>query len=285
MKLSANMIRLYQTYGFQKMIDVFSEANVPGIDFNADLPDFYAKAHNKTYYDDILKYARDKGVEFVQAHAPFASSFDDEEQTRQRFTEITDSIKYASWLDSKMIVVHPCNHLDYEDPALTEKVFETNVEFYKKLIPYSEEYGIKIALENINFKGRAGVTSTAERLAALYDELNNDAFVVCFDVGHMNILGLDPSDAIRTLGNRIKCLHVHDNMGDGDTHTLPYYGNIEWESVMAALAAVGYDGDLSYEASLFLKNLPPVLYPEGLKYMSLIGHHLIDRFEHYKLVI
>ena len=282
MKLSANMIKYFHTYGFEKMIDVFAEAGIEGIDFNADIPEFYSGSYDKAYYQEILKHAQDKGVEFVQAHAPFASSFPDEEQTKQRFLEIVDGMKYASWLDSKMIVVHPCNHLDCDEPGNLERAFESNLEFYKKLIPYSEEYGIKIALENINFKGRTGITSTAERLAALYDELHNDAFVICFDVGHMNILGLDPADAIRTLGKRIKCLHVHDNMGDADTHTLPYYGNIQWESVMTALAEAGYEGDFSYEASAFIKNLPEELYPEGLRYMSLVGHQLIRRYEHYK---
>ena len=81
------------------------------------------------------------------------------------------------------------------------------------------------------------------------------------------------------------CTHFHDNMGDCDAHTLPYYGTVDWESVMKALAEIGYKGNLSYEASGFIATVPTELRPEGLKYMAKVGHHLINRFEYYKNLI
>ena len=71
-------------------------------------------------------------------------------------------------------------------------------------------------------------------------------------------------------------------MGSADEHTLPYYGKIEWESVMKALADIGYEGNLNYEASSFIKNVPVDLRPEGLAFMAKVGHYLIGRFEYYK---
>ena len=86
------------------------------------------------------------------------------------------------------------------------------------------------------------------------------------------------------IGHRLVdgCTHVHDNFGEKDDHTLPYYGNVEWESVMKALADIDYAGDLNYEASTFLAGLPIDLYPEGLAYQATIGKYLIGRFEYYK---
>ena len=78
------------------------------------------------------------------------------------------------------------------------------------------------------------------------------------------------------------CTHVHDNFGETDSHTLPFYGKVDWESVMKALAEIGYKGDLNYEASGFIATVPTELYTDALKYMAKVGHYLIDRFEYYR---
>ena len=86
------------------------------------------------------------------------------------------------------------------------------------------------------------------------------------------------------MGNRLVfgCTHVHDNFGNDDAHTLPYYGKVEWESVMKALAEIGYKGNLNYEASNFIKDVPAQLYFDGLTYMAKVGYYLIGRFEYYE---
>lgn len=180
-----------------------------------------------------------------------------------------------------MIVVHPCRNLDFSVEGNPEKSFEYNFNYYKSLIPYAEDFGIKIAIENI---GRVSITSTPERLNRLYDALSNPVFTVCFDVGHCLLEKVDPAEAIKKIGDRLVngCTHVHDNQGTSDEHTLPYYGKVEWESVMKALADIGYNGNLSYEASGFIKNIPVELRPDGLKYMAKVGRYLIDRFDFYK---
>ena len=159
-----------------------------------------------------------------------------------------------------------------------EQLFEYNFMYYNALLPYAEDFGVKIAIENIN----GSIWKSAENVAKLYDELNNSNFVVCFDVGHGNIIGEDPAEMIRTLSDRIKCTHVHDNNSTADSHTLPFYGTIDWESVMKAFAEVGYIGNLNYEAGLFVKNVPETLRPDAAKYMAKVGRHLIERYNYYR---
>ena len=86
------------------------------------------------------------------------------------------------------------------------------------------------------------------------------------------------------LGDRLAdgCTHIHDNFGNSDAHTLPFCGKVEWEKVMKALADIDYRGDLNYEASGFIKDIPVELRPDGLFYMAKVGHYLISRFEYYK---
>ncbi|MBE6608918.1 MAG: sugar phosphate isomerase/epimerase [Ruminococcaceae bacterium] len=281
MLLSANMIRFHDAFGMKKSFDIFAEAGFDGMDFNNDVIEYATLEHDKDFYLDLKKYAEEKGITMCQAHAPFPSSYVEEEKSAKRFEEIVQGMKNASYLGVPMIVVHPCTHLDYSAEGNADVLFEYNLDFYRKLIPYAKEFGIKIAIENI---GLDSVTSSPERLNKLYDTLNDPVFTICFDVGHSLLEKVDPAEAIRAIGDRLVngCTHIHDNNGISDTHTLPYYGNIEWESVMKALADIGYKGNLSYEASYFIYKIPVELRPDGLAYMAKIGRYLIERFEFYK---
>jgi sugar phosphate isomerase/epimerase len=284
MLLSANMIRIHSSFGMRETFDLFSKAGFEGIDFNNDVPEYCTAEHDKQFYIDLGNYARERGVAICQAHAPFPSSCEDEEGSAARFAEIVQAMRNAAYLGAPMIVVHPCCHLDGLVEGNLEKMFEYNLDFYRRLIPYAEECGIKIAIENIGRVKRPTVTSTPEGLNRLFDALDNPVFTVCFDVGHCLLQDVDPAEAIRAIGHRLVdgCTHVHDNDGVADSHTLPFYGKVQWESVMKALADIGYEGDLNYEASAFLKNVPDALCPDGLAYMAKVGHHLIERFEYYK---
>ena len=281
MRLSSNIIRVYDAYGVKKAIELFAEAGFEAIDFNLDKEEFRDSGYGEEYYRDLADYARERGLAIGQAHAPFASSYPKKEDSERRFSEIVESIKQASCLGAPMIVVHPCMHLDCSLPGNEEALFEYNVDFYKKLLPYAKAVGIKIAVENIHI---SPITATPEKHIKLFDTLADPTFTVCFDVGHSFLAGADPADAIRMLGDRLVggCIHVHDNMGKLDSHTLPFYGNIDWESVMRALAEIGYEGNLNYEAANFIAPLPVELYPEGLRYMASVGNYLIERFEYYK---
>ena len=278
MKLSSNIIKFHDELGLKKTIDVFSEAGFEEIDFNTDLKEYHTDKYDETFYRNIKKYANEKGIGFAQTHAPFASSFTDQEKTKQRFDEIVRSMKHSSWLGAQMIVIHPCKHMDYRKENNSDLMIQYNLDFYKKLIPYAEAYELKISIENIP----DCITETSEGLLTLLNTLNNDVFNVCYDVGHANICGQDPADMIRKLGKKIGCTHIHDNDGICDTHTLPYYGTIDWESVMKAFADIEYEGNLNYEAGLFLNKAPIALRNDSAKYMAKVGKYLIDRYLFYK---
>ena len=281
MKLSANMIRVHDAFGIRETFDIFARVGFRGMDFNNDVREYFDGTHGDDFYIELGNYAREKGINIGQAHAPFPSSYIEEERTAQRFLDIVHGMKNAALLGAPMIVVHPCTHLDYAAEGNAEILFDYNLDFYRRLIPYAREYGIKIAIENI---GRVSVTSTPERLNRLYDTLNDPVFTVCFDVGHCLLQGVDPAEAIREIGERLVdgCTHVHDNNGEADSHTLPFYGKVKWDEVMRALADIGYKGDLNYEASNFLRDLPRELYIDGLIYMAKVGHYLIGKFNEYK---
>ena len=281
MKLSSNMMRFHSTFGIRRTFELFAEAGVQGMDFNTDVAEYCTQEHDQQFYEELGNFAREQGVIIGQAHAPFPSSYADEDKNAKRFAEIVQGMRNASYLGAPMIVVHPCTHLDYTVEGNAERMFEFNLDFYRRLIPYAREFDIKIAIENIS---RYSVTSTPENLNKLYDTLNDPVFTICFDVGHCLLQEVDPAEAIGKIGERLAdgCTHIHDNYANMDAHSLPFYGVVNWESVMKALADIGYRGNLNYEAAGFLARVPDALCIAGLAYMAQVGHYLIGRFEYYK---
>ncbi len=67
------------------------------------------------------------------------------------------------------------------------------------------------------------------------------------DLGHANLYGLKPVQWIQRLAGRLHHLHLHDNHGDQDRHLPPGTGTINWEAVIKALKAAGYDRTITLE--------------------------------------
>ena len=115
------------------------------------------------------------------------------------------------------------------------------------------------------------------------DELNAIAgekrFGFCLDVGHLLLLGIDPCNAIEALGDRLVTLHVHDNNGIDDGHTLPYLGVCNWKRFVKGLRESGYQGNLNYETESFNKIFPKELIPAALKMLGATASYLRDNIQ------
>ena len=287
MKLIAPTSYLADKFGLAKAVDILADAGYDGADFSAyKAEEFYTDAHPDTYYLDIRARAESQGIAFLQAHAPHGSSFFDEAKTEKRFHEIVTSMRIASLLGAPRIVVHPCQHLHYvENDEIPERLFAMNMAFYRRLLPYAEEYGIAIMTENM-WTSDSGVIvhSTCSRpleMIRYFDEIRHPLFGCCLDLGHTALVREDAASFIRALGKeRLLCLHVHDSDGTCDTHTLPYFGGaVNWERTLRALGEIGYTGDLTYEADGFFAPLPLALAPDAARFMVRVGRHLIAQIE------
>lgn len=276
---------------YEETFKLIKDAGFDAIDFS--FCDGDTKSYDGTIdekqFSEWRKYVEDMGICFNQAHAPFPSSVVSEERTKEIFDNIVTSIKNASILGVKIIVVHPKQHLNYSEEGNPEKLFEENIEFYNRLKPYCEEYGIQVALENMwQSKSYAGgyrilhsTCSTPEEFNRYLDALDRKWFVGCLDIGHALLVHKEPHDFIKAMGrDRLKALHVHDVMAGNDTHTLPFYGGSgDWDKVACALKEIGYTGDLTYEANNFNEHLPKELALPATKFMAEVGRYLINKIE------
>ncbi len=210
--------------------------------------------------EHLLSLCQAHSLPFLQAHAPFPTYYiGRDEWNAERRKLIHRSFDICARLSIPLMVIHPINMVF----ASSEEAIAENVKFYRTLLPWAKEYGVKIATENMWRRnpdtGKIGpsVCSLGDEFAALIDAVNDPDFVACLDLGHAPIVGEDVCSMIRTLGHdRLQALHVHDNDGENDSHTLPFLGKTDWDAVTDALADIDYCGNMTLEADYFLSPLP-----------------------------
>lgn len=149
--------------------------------------------------------------------------------------EIENALRTAKAVGADTILLVPA--------VVTEKVrygeaWETSQKNIRELIPVAEELGIVIAVENVWNKF---LLSPLE-FARYVDEFESPWVQAYFDIGNHVIFGF-PQDWIRSLGKRIRRLHVKDFKRDGfQWCKLPYEGDVNWAEVRKALAEFDYTG-------------------------------------------
>lgn len=237
------------------------EAGFDAVDFSfSDMSRRENFAFNGDNYIELAENLRkeyDKmGLSVNQAHAPYAFKDWDNKENFDNYIYPMHirSMEIAAILGAKTIIIHPLHFKEYHHHE--EEIFEMNMKFYRSLLPYCREYGIKVGIENMWQKDPRrkciipDTCSTKEEFVRYIDTLDSEYMVACLDVGHAGLPWQDDEahDFVRYLGrDRLKALHIHDNDYITDQHLLPYMGKVNWNEFFKALGEIDYTGDFTYE--------------------------------------
>ncbi len=230
--------------------------------------------------------AAECGLIFEQMHAPFPLRQKGADEVNAKMLRITKNcIDICARMGGRYLVVHPVT-LAYACSKREEHDF--NMEMYQELIPMAKKCGIVICLENMFIDQKAHLTEGAcsdfVEAAAWIDELNGIAgeeiFGFCFDVGHANILGKNLYQSVLALGGRLKILHIHDNDGVSDLHTMPYTfarswnpAATDWEGFLRGLREIKYEGVINFETFRCMESFPGELHPFVLRLLAEMGRY------------
>ena len=238
--------------------------------------------------EPILRAFRENGLEILQAHAPLPAHTGDPEVNEYGRRMLKKIIMLCGYAGCPHLVTHPLMRVG--DPAVTPPAdvdHPANVEMYTALIPEARRYGVTVCLENLVFRHKNspvyGSANDPHCGAEMVDRLNaaagEELFGFCLDVGHASLLGQDVALAMRTLGKRIKTLHLHDNDGFMDRHMLPFTGTADWDRICAGAREIGYTGVLDFETSGAVDAFPLSVFPELLALTVKTGRYLARRIE------
>ena len=243
------------------------------------------------FYRPLKEASEKTGVNICQTHAPFPTWFNGLDEINDYFAMALDKcFAVCEYLGCPAIVIHPISRSTFE------KETDSTLTMYRRYIPLIKKYkGVKICIENIfdrlpSKRVIEGRLSNARDLAEIIDLLNEEAggeyFGCCFDVGHAMLTHRDVNEFVKTLGDRLTVLHIHDNNGLDDQHVMPYScldgtGHTvgDWDGFVDGLREIGYKGTICFETFRILKIFPKDVHTEALKLVSAIGHSWARRIE------
>ncbi len=264
MKLSASNVYLSEVLGERGAIETLAKAGFDAVDFCLETSDDinggrlfadFSDGEFDEYFKNIKCILDENKISVGQTHAhtgPFSLT-----SSEEYFNTVIRDIRATAILGARYTVIHPLimPECKYDEYRAENKKY--NMDFFTRLIPYLEKYGVKNGIEPMwnwddeKQKICPTVCSKPEEIIDYIETLNSERFVACLDIGHINLTGGDtgdtPATAIRKLGKYTEILHVHDTDGIDDLHVPPFMGNIDWLEVTRALSEVGYSGSFNFE--------------------------------------
>ena len=125
--------------------------------------------------------------------------------------------------------------------------------------------------------------ATPKSFNAHLDAVNDDFFVACLDIGHAEMKGSKTSapEMIRSLGSRLKALHIHDNELCHDNHAIPFSMNIDFPPIVKALKQIGYKGEFTLEADRHLADFTAETAFDGMLELAASAKKLATMFEEF----
>ena len=207
---------------------------------------FAAKQHldytSREHVNEIAAWFASSTVEPFSMHAPL---FPDREMGRagapavnvlhpekSRRIDAMDEVKRALEVAERIHLKYLVVHLGEKDDRWSPRSIEYALTALEHLGVFASPLGVRLLVENL-----VSDATSPEHLIEILTIGHLSNVGICLDLGHAHISQGVP-EAIETLGERIRSVHVHDNHGMKDEHLWPGDGTIDWQAAAKALNAL-----------------------------------------------
>ncbi len=189
----------------------------------------------RNYWDNLKdftsenEYSRKAGVELIKNRVDLASALG------------TDSIVLHVLVPYGEIMCYP---------ELKDRFYHQVIKSFKELQPYCIDKGVSIAIENLFTQPYEW---EKEKFDLLYSEFPKEFLSFCFDSGHGKITTPhDELSFLREYKDRLVCLHLHENDGHDDTHTIPFQvdNGYNWKGFADIMATLDYPYPMLFETTM-----------------------------------
>ena len=158
--------------------------------------------------------------------------------SRQRFMQTYEAAKI---LGAKTVLFHtgfnaPLKCEDYR------RSFRKNfIAYLKDFVKIFEESGMVMVLENVQETG-------PEFILDIIENVGSNNLKASLDIGHANIHSEIPvTEWIKTYGENLYHMHIHNNYGDDDSHFSLSDGNIDAKAVFRTVLECGLNPKIIFE--------------------------------------
>jgi len=266
-----NDFRMIKEAGFS-YIDLQNFLSIDNIVYSLNDSDF--NKYMVSIKETAMKY--DLIINQLHSYWDYPPLLDEHiEKIDEQLTYYYKSIDGASILETKYLVIHPRFPYMFDEKVNENKkdeVYKINVDFLKKLEVYGRKKNVIICLENMPMNLDF---SKLDSVIKIVKDISSDYVKLCLDLGHCYLFSNDIYEDILKCKDVLKCVHIHDNKKDHDSHLFPMDGKIDFGLVRKALKEIGYDGVFSIE-TLPNKKLSEKTYYYGLKYLYSITDDIMN---------
>lgn len=236
-----------------------SEHGYEGVEILADTPHAFLAEFDESDRTALETALEETGLEVSNINANTATGYYDDAPPSSFFdpTIITADdenrtwrIEYTKWaidlaaaVDSQSVCIATGRPLPGNPP---EKAREYLLESLEEITAYAEPVDVSVGIE---FEPELLVECTDEVLE-LCEEIDSDSLGVNLDLGHVAVYGDEPAESIRQCAGQITGIHLEDIVGGRrgkHYHRIPGEGDLDFESIFAALEDIGYDGFATME--------------------------------------
>ena len=132
----------------------------------------------------------------------------------------------------------------------TEQEYDNITRVLQAAAQHAKSRGILLGIEAVN-RYENHLVNTGAQIVWLIERVGADNVFAHLDTYHMNIEEKGVANGILACRDHLKYIHLSES----DRGT-PGYGNIPWDVIYGALAAIGFKGGLAMESFI---NMPPEL--------------------------
>ena len=248
-------------------LDKIWDAGVPAVEI------FCARQHldwtDQAQVRELGHWFRDAELKLHSIHAPMytddvwgrsgpQSILTITEPIKNKRLPMVEQIKRALEIAEYIPFRYLVQHLGVTGEEYDERKLDSAFTALEEISLFAKQRGVEVLLENT-----PNALASSERLH-LFNGMTHLNLNYCFDIGHAHMTeGVET--AFRSMKDRIRSTHIHDNNGKEDQHLFPLNstgGTINWRQAMHLLRS----GQNQYPLLLELKESPNLAHPlDGVK--------------------
>jgi len=191
---------------------------------------------------ELASICNNEGVRIRSIHAPCAypRTHVDEGMARDYVDTAKRFCELATELGARVVAIHALK-TGQEGPAIWDELMHRTLD---ELAEYVLPLPLVIGLENLNWR-----VAPSEDIA-LIRSYSAASMGFVLDNGHAHIFNAS-EEYLNLCGLRLYGVHLSDNSGMKDEHSLPGTGTVKWKEFMRGLVRTGYTGPLTLEVHAY----------------------------------
>jgi sugar phosphate isomerase/epimerase len=221
----------------------------------------------------VAIWAKERDFSIPQGHLSFKGGLCDDDRLEQVKKEVDFFLNAG--------ITNAVLHANGGDDLPHEERYDRWVKNITALCQQVKGTNLTLCLENL---GSVPYTHWASNLMKLIDDCGGENLGICLDVGHLHMTNIrdgeeqSSTEFIRTVGKRLKALHIHENNGKADDHQLPFSAKkaFDWKQLIRALEENGYQGLFNMELPGEANNAPLEVRHEKLKYIRFLCEYMLS---------